>query len=98
MVTATCQLCGRRWPRDKCHIIKPTAEEVAQIEGQGQEALAEYIHCNPCWEVLSDPAGGPAVMRGLFEQGLRAAGVVDAEERADKYHGELVKRAVKPRS
>jgi hypothetical protein len=98
MVNETCQLCGREWPRDKCHIIEPTAEEVAQIEEQGQEALEEYIHCEPCWKVLSNPASGPAVLRGLFEQGLRAAGVQDAEERADKYHGELVKRATKPRS
>lgn len=98
MVTEKCQLCGRRWPRDECHIIKPTAEEVAQIEGQGQQALEEYIHCDACWKVLSNPASGPAVMRGLFEQSLRSAGVVDAEERADKYHEELVKRAAKPRS
>ena len=98
MVTEVCQLCGRPWPRDKCHIIKPTAQEVAVIEAQGQKALEEYIHCNPCWKVLSDPASGPAIMRGLFEQGLRMAGVVDAEQRADKYYGELIKRAVKPQS
>jgi hypothetical protein len=94
----TCQLCERSFPRDRCHIIVPTTQERAHIEQQGGEPLDEYTYCQPCWKSLSNPVTGPAIMRGLFERRLRLLGVSNAEDLANRYHGELIKRATKPRS
>lgn len=93
-----CLVCQREAARGDCHIILPTAEDKAQLLSQGQEPLAEYVYCNPCWKTLSDPVAGPALIRGIFEGTLRQFGVGRAEELADKYHAWLVKHARRPRS
>lgn len=92
-----CGLCGTGRPRGSCHVIAITPEERQQIRQMGQQPMNEYIYCKPCWRILSDPATGPSVIKGLVQARLRQLGVEDAETIAERYYNRLVGRLKQPR-
>lgn len=81
-----CDVCGQDRPGKRVDL---TAEEQALYLKQGAEAKEAYFYCHPCWRILSNPERGPLLMRGLFERQLRAAGVPNPGEMADKYYRKL---------
>jgi len=94
----TCCMCHRDFDEASIHTITLTEKEKQTISSQGQEPPDKLDYCMPCWRTMSDPVAAPALVRGIFEGGLRRLGVTDAEERADRYHSWLIKNASKPRS
>lgn len=93
-----CGVCGRGFPRAKCHIITLTDEEKQLLRDTEQDVREEYIYCQPCWRTLSDPVSGPAMMKGLLQIRLQQTGVANAEKVATKFHANLVSKIQKPRS
>jgi hypothetical protein len=93
-----CCVCHRDFDINTGREVILTAKEKQVIASQGQEPPEKLLYCTPCWKTISDPIAGPALFRGIFEGGLRRLGVLDAEERANKYHAWLSKKASKPRS
>lgn len=93
-----CGVCGRGFPKGKCHIITLSEEEKQVLRDSNQEVLEEYIYCQPCWRTLSNPVSGPAVMKGLLQIRLQQSGVSNAEQVATKFHAKLVSKIQKPRA
>lgn len=89
-----CSVCKRDWPEGTCKVIKLTEEE-QQFARQAGETDTEYAYCPPCWRVLSDKQMGAQFLKGHFQVQLRSQGVLDAEERAQKFYSGLL--ALKPK-
>jgi len=86
-----CLVCGRGTPRNDSRIIVLTTEEKATIANP----LDEYVYCKPCWNVLSDPNSGPALISGIAQHHLRRLGVLNAEELAQRFRSALTSRAIR---
>lgn len=95
-----CVMCHRKVDEDNTHKVVLTEAEKQVLLNQGAEAPDQLLYCLPCWKTMADPVAASAVIRGVFEMGLRRLGVsdIDAKRRADLYHEWLVKQASKPRS
>lgn len=89
-----CIVCGAPGKRESQHIIVLTeAERILLAESQ-----EEYVYCQPCWRILSDPATAPALMSGIARHRLRQSGVDNADQLAEKFRQDLMARALTRRS
>ena len=93
-----CGVCGRGFPKTKCHIVTLSDEERRGLLDAGHEVHDEFIYCQPCWRTLSNPVSGPAMMKGLLQIRLQQAGVSNAEQIATKFHAKMVSKIQKPRA
>jgi hypothetical protein len=89
-----CIVCGSEKSREDMHVITLTEAE-RQLLAESRE---EYVYCQPCWRVLSDPATAPALMSGIARHRLRQAGVDNADQLANKFRQDLAARAITRRS
>lgn len=91
---SNCLVCGAEKKREHMHIIVLTEAERNLLS----ESLDEYLYCQPCWGVLSNPATAPALMSGIARHHLHQAGVSQADQQADKFRQDLADRATNRRS
>jgi hypothetical protein len=91
-----CCVCHRPQDPNHCEVIEPTTEEKRVMETMGLNPVPKKLfYCKPCWGILSDKQAGAQLLRGIGEQGLLRAGVIDAERRATEFHRKLLSK-VKP--
>lgn len=98
MATAkiVCGVCGAKRARIACHVITLTPEEIQTITANsGTAPQAQMFYCKPCWRTLQDPNSGPSLMKGIYQIGLRALGVSNADTLAKRYHQGLVSKIPK---
>lgn len=84
----TC-MCGHPKDAVTCQKIELTAQEKKVLIDQGRTPPDTLYYCPPCYKLLQHPEHGPILMRGIFEQQLRQAGVSNAKQLADKYYTRL---------
>lgn len=91
-----CLICETTSKMVDYKVFQLTDEEKAEIDNP----LEDYVYCQPCWRVLSDPIQGPSLMKGLAQQRLRLLGVSPAiaEALAESYYKALVVRAASIKS
>lgn len=82
-------MCGFPKEAASCEAIELTAYEKKTLIDQGQEPPDKCYYCPPCHRVLQHPEHGPVLMRGIFENQMRQAGVPNAKQLADKYYQKL---------
>lgn len=91
---SNCGVCGADGERKDQHVIVLTEEERKLLS----ETRTEYVYCQPCWRILSNPATAPALMSGIARYRLQQAGVDDADQLAQKFRQDLADRAATRRS
>ena len=84
-----CGICGQE--TENPHIIELTEAEKSNLDSPPDRC----VYCQPCWKILSNPALGPTLMKGLALQRLRSFGVLNAEEIASRYYAALVTKATR---
>jgi len=89
-----CLVCGADKKRENMHIIVLTEAEQKLLS----EPLAEYLYCQPCWGILSNPVTAPALISGIARHHLQQAGVSQSNQLADKFRQDLADRATTRRS
>jgi len=87
-----CCVCRRLQPDLKrCEVLTLTPEEKKAVADSGTNPVPDkLIYCHPCWKIVNDKQRGARFLQGLWETGLRRAGVADAEARAKKFHDALI--------
>jgi hypothetical protein len=85
-VASTCCVCQKEREGGETFVL--TDEEKAAI---GPTAPDEIYYCKPCLKVMQDRQGGAQLLKGLYEMGLREAGVGQAQELAKRFHTNLLK-------
>lgn len=83
-----CCLCERVFSVG--HTYDLTADERDLL---GPDAPAALSYCEACLKVAQNLQQGAWLLRGYFEQALRAQDVPDAKKRADEFHAKLVQAA-----
>lgn len=76
----TCCVCEREWPDTDAHRVRFTEEELTYLSKQGWDGSTFLDYCKPCWRILSDKAIGAQLVKGAFQQQLRAQGLAHAEQ------------------
>jgi hypothetical protein len=96
---ATCCVCNRDWPEDKCRTLTLTDTEKSYIRTSvGQDPPETFLYCNPCWRVLSDRLMGAQFIKGTLQVQMQARGVGNAEELSQRYFDRLLALTSKPKS
>lgn len=88
----TCCVCRRE--HEGCEVITLTDEEKSVMQKAGYTTVPDTLaYCKPCWRILGNKEQGAQLMRGIGEITLRRLGVVNAEDRASRFHTGLLAKA-----
>ncbi len=87
-----CCVCGKA-TGTSAHRIRLTEVEKTTIRNLGQQPPDEFVYCRPCMAIISNRESGAQLMKGVLQAKLRAAGVVDAERRAQMYYDFCIKNS-----
>lgn len=90
MERVKCIVCGRERARSEAEIMVLTEQEKAQIRKVGQTPQEEVAYCRPCHRIMTDPQSALDLIKGTLILRLRAAGVQNAEQVAEKYRVALL--------
>jgi len=88
-----CGVCGKKDLSKQEVIVLHLTEAEKALARKSGKAPDEYVYCKPCHRILQTPLAGAELIKGTLVVNLKAAGVPNAEEMADKYFRFLLKRA-----
>jgi len=88
MPNLNCAICKRPKDAASMKVYSTTVEERRAMEKMGEKSpKASYAYCKSCLSILSNPATGLSLMKGLIQVQARAQGVKEdvAEKAAEKF-------------
>jgi hypothetical protein len=90
-----CCVCGRERDEETCVTIVLTPNEKKHLESAGETSVESLSYCRPCYRTLSDREAGAQLMKGVVQFRLRAAGVPNAEQLAQRFYEFLISKSGK---
>ena len=93
MADPSCCVCGGLATGKAARHIRLNESEKETIRKTGQTPPDEFVYCRACMAILSNPETGAQLMKGVLQTKLRAAGVADAEKRAQMFYNFCIKHA-----